>query len=184
MSVVALRHELTRPLALILAALAALGWVLFGLSSWSAASVQKTQRLQIMEAVEKADRSSTELARHVAASASILDLEKKVQATRDDLTRMSAVRSDVATEIAGAQRRLSAVRKDVTEADRNLAIQAQKLSDLQSSAAGDSGGGAEADPGPDTTPAARAGRGAKRGGGRWTRRGRSYRSYSIMSRSR
>jgi hypothetical protein len=181
MSVVDLRHELTRPLALILAAFAALGWVLFGLSSWSAASVQKTQRLQIMEVTEKSDRLGAELAKQVAATASIADLEKKVLATREELSRMSAVKTDVATELAGAQRRLSAVRREVTDADRNLAIQTQKLSELQSSAA-DYTSNSEPDPG--ASAGNRVGRGAKRGGGRWTRRGRSYRSYSIMSRTR
>jgi hypothetical protein len=181
MSVVDLRHELTRPLALILAAFAALGWVLFGLSSWSAASVQKTQRLQIMEVTEKSDRLGAELAKQVAATASIADLEKKVLATREELSRMSAVKTDVATELAGAQRRLSAVRREVTDADRNLAIQTQKLSELQSSAA-DSTSNSESDPG--ASAGNRVGRGAKRSGGRWTRRGRSYRSYSIMSRTR
>ena len=181
MQVVDLRHELTRPLALILAAFAALGWVLFGLSSWSAASVQKTQRLQIMEATEKGDRVNAELARLTAANASIADLEKKVATTREELTRMSAVKSDVTTELATAQRRLSSVRRDVTEADRSLASQNQKLSELQASAA-DSVAAAEPDPG--AAAPAKVGRGAKRGGGRWTRCGRSYRSYSIMSRSR
>lgn len=178
MSVVELRHELTRPLALILAAFAALGWVLFGLSSWSAASVQKTQRLQIMEAIEKSDRLNAELSRQTAAAANIDELEKKVLATREELTRMAAVKADVTAEIAGAQRRLVAVRRDVTEADRNLAIQSQKLSELQPSP-GD-GGNTEPDPG--AAPTSRVGRGGKRG--RWTRKGRSYRSYSIMSRSR
>ena len=180
MSVVDLRHEVTRPLALILAAFAALGWVLFGLSSWSAASVQKAQRLQIMEATEKSDRASAELAKHVATAASAAELEKKVLATREELSRMEAVKSDVATEIVGAQKRLTSVRRDVTEADRTLAIQNQKLSEAQS-AAPDPGA---AEPEAGAAPSGRAGRGAKRGGGRWTRKGRSYRSYSIMSRSR
>ena len=177
MSVVDLRQEATRPLALILAALAALGWVLFGLSSWSSASVQKTQRLQIMEATEKSDRLGAELAKHQATSASIVDLEKKVLVAREELNRMSAVRTDIATEIAGAQRKLTSVRRDVTEADRTLAIQNQKLSEFQPSMS---------DPGkaePDAEePQSRASRGAKKG--RWTRRGRSSRSYSIMCRSR
>lgn len=179
MSVVDLRHEFTRPLALILAALAALGWVLFGLSSWSSASVQKAQRLQIMEATEKSERANVELSKHLAAAANVADLEKKVLAGREELNRMSAVRADMATEIATTQRKLTTVRREVTEADRTLAVQNQKLNEIQTSSA---------DPGPaasdaDATPT-RAGRGAKRGGGRWTRRGRSYRSYSIMSRSR
>lgn len=179
MSVVDLRQELTRPLALILAALAALGWVLFGLSSWSSTSVQKAQRLQIMEISEKNNRVTAELAKQQETAANIADLEKKVLAGREELNRMSAVRTDMATEIASTQRKLTTVRREVTEADRTLAGQNQKLNEIQTSAA---------DPGPaaadaDATPT-RAGRGAKRGGGRWTRRGRSYRSYSIMSRSR
>lgn len=179
MSPVDLRHELMRPFALILAAFAALGWVLFCLSSWSAASVQKTQRLQIMEAAEKSDKLSAELNRQMAANANIVELEKKVAATREELARMSAVKADVTSEIEGAQRKLATVRRDVNEADRSLAMQSQKLSDLQSSAA-DAAAGAQPDA--DAAPTAKAGRGGKRG--RWTRRGRSYRSYSIMSRSR
>lgn len=181
MSVVELRHELTRPLALILAAFAALGWVLFLLGSWSSASVQKAQRLQIMEATEKSERINAELTKHQAAAANIADLEKKVLAGREELIRMSAVRADVTSEIASAQRKLTTVRRDVTEADRTLAVQNQKLSELQSGAADPGAAAPEADatPGP-----GRVGRGAKRGSGRWSRRGRSYRSYSIMSRSR
>lgn len=181
MSVVDLRHEVTRPLALILAAFAALGWVLFGLSSWSSASVQKAQRLQIMEATEKSDRAGAELAKMVAASSSVADLEKKVLASREELDRMAAVRADVASEIAGSQRKLTTVRREITEADRTLAIQNQKLGEAQNPAAADPGA---AEPDDGASQGSKAGRGAKRGGGRWSRRGRSYRSYSIMSRSR
>lgn len=177
MPVVDLRQELTRPPALILGAFAALGWVLFGLSSWSAASVQKTQRLQIIEATEKSERLGAELQRHVAASASIADLERKALATREELTRMSAVKADVGAEIASAQRQLSAVRRDVTEADRTRALQGQKLTDAQPD------GAAAAPEAAEPAPAA-AGVSRKNRRGRWSRRGRSYRSYSIMSRSR
>jgi cytoskeletal protein RodZ len=183
MAVVDLRHELTRPLALILSVLAALGWVLFGLSSWSAASVQKAQRLQIMEVTEKSDRIGAELAKQQATTASIADLEKKVLATREELSRMSAVKADVATELTTAQKKLTAVRRDVTEADRNLAIQSQKLSELQTSATDAAIGEGEAAAAA-ASSVGRLGRGAKRGGARWSRRGRAYRSYSIMSRTR
>lgn len=179
MPVVDLRQELTRPPALILGAFAALGWVLFGLSSWSAASVQKTQRLQIMEATEKSERLNAELTRHVAASASIADLEKKVLATREELMRMSAVKADVGAEIANAQRQLTAARRDVTEADRTRALQGQKLTDAQPDASDGAAAAPETDAAPPPT-----GVGRKSRRGRWSRRGRSYRSYSIMSRSR
>ncbi|TDR94958.1 hypothetical protein [Enterovirga rhinocerotis] len=173
-----LRHELTRPLALILAAFAVLGWVLFGLSSWSASSVQKAQRLQLVEMRTKADTLSADLAKQTALIAEAGGLEKKMLATREELSRMTQAKADVQSELATAQRRLSTVRRDVSEADRSLAAQAQKLSDLQSSAAEAN----NAAPDQTTQPTPRVGRGARRG--TWTRRGRAYRSYSIMSRPR
>ena len=126
-----LKSELARPLALILTALAVLGWVLFALSSWSAASVQKTQRLQIIELGEKADKLGAELAKQSQAIGSLADLQAKVAATRDDLTRVSQTRNDLQTELANTQRNLSATRRDLSDADRNLQAQSQKLADLQ-----------------------------------------------------
>jgi septal ring factor EnvC (AmiA/AmiB activator) len=166
-----LKSELTRPFALILAALAVLGWVLFVLSSWSAASVQKSQRLRLVEVSEKHDKVAAELARQVEASGSLAELQSKVASTRDDLTRVSQTRSDVQTELLAAQRNLSTVRRELTEADRTLQSQAQKLSDVQTT--GDLGASAE----PQRATVARSGR-----RGRWSRRGRASRSFSVNRR--
>ena len=168
-----LKHELTRPLALILAAFAALGWMLFVLSSWSTGSVQKAQRLQIMEVTEKNERLTTELARQVAAAGAISDLEAKVAATREDLTRMSQAKADVQAELSTAQRSLTSARRDLSDTDRSLQSQAQKLTELQSNAA------EAASAIPDAAPA--VGRSSRRGRGYSRRR---FRSYSIISRSR
>lgn len=165
-----LKSELTRPLALILAPLAALGWVLFVLSSWSTASVQKTQRMQIIEATEKSDRLGAELARQVAAAGALGDLEKKVAGTRDELTRASQAKADMQAELSNTQRSLASVKRDLSDVDRNVQSQTQKLTELQTSAT-------EAAPEPE-----RVTRSSRRT--RWSRRGRSSRSYSIMSRSR
>lgn len=170
-----LKSELTRPLALILSALAVLGWMLFVLSSWSASATQKTQRLQIVELSERTDKLSSELARQVEASGSLAELQAKVGATREDLTRVTQTRSDVQSELQTMQRNLTNVRREIGEADRNLQTQSQKLSDLQPAA---DTAPVEAD-----APAPRAGRGS-RGGRRWYRRGRSSRSFSVISRSR
>ncbi|MDB5592512.1 hypothetical protein [Enterovirga sp.] len=171
-----LKQEFTRPLALILAAFAAMGWVLFGLSSWSAASVQKVQRLQIMEATERGEKLSADLARHMAASASLAEIEAKVASTRDDLTRASQAKSDAQAELTTTQRSLAALRRERDEIDRNLQNQNARLNELQPTA--DTTAAV-----PDTSlapaPAARAQRGGR---GRWTRRGRA--SYPIVSRRR
>ena len=126
-----LKAELTRPPALILSALAALGWVLFALSSWSAASVQKSQRLQIADLTSRSEQLSTDLARQVQASTSLTELQAKVAATRDELTRVTQTRTDVQAELAAAQRNLQGVRRDLTDADRSLQNQAQRLVDIQ-----------------------------------------------------
>ncbi len=170
-----LKSELTRPLALILSALAVLGWMLFALSSWSAASTQKTQRLQIVDLSERTDKLSSELARQVEMSGSLADLQTKVGATREDLTRFTQTRTDVQSELQAMQRNLTNVRREIGDADRNLQNQSQKLSDLQPSA--------ETAPAEADAPAAKAGRGS-RGGRRFSRRGRSSRSFSVISRSR
>lgn len=167
-----LKGEFTRPLALILAALATLGWVLFGLSSWSAASVQKVQRLRIIELSDKSDKAAAELSRQVQASGALAELEKKVAATRDDLGRMSQAKTDSQTELSSVQQKLSATRRDLTEIDRTVQSQSEKLSEMQT-------GATEAAPEPQAAAAPRSYRRK-----RWTRRGRSRssRSYSIMSR--
>lgn len=170
-----LKSELTRPLALILSALAVLGWMLFVLSSWSAAATQKTQRLQIVELSERTDKLSSELARQVETSGSLAELQAKVGATRDDLNRFTQTRNDVQSELQAMQRNLTSVRREIGDADRNLQSQSQKLSDLQPTA--------ETAPTEAETPAPRTGRGS-RGGRRWSRRGRSSRSFSVISRSR
>ena len=169
-----LKHEFTRPLALILTALAALGWVLFGLSSWSTASVHKAQRIQIIEATERSEKLAAELDRQVAAAGALATLETKIAATRDDLTRITQAKADVQAELVGAQRSLSSLRRDLSEVDRNVQSQTQKLGELQSTASEVTA----------AVPAVgnRVGRSSRRG--RWSRRGRSSRSYSIISRSR
>ena len=166
-----IKAELTRPPALILAALAALGWVLFVLSSWSATSAQKAQRIQIADLSAKTDRLSADLARQVEASGSIADLQAKVSATREELTRVSQTRSDVQTELTTAQRSLLGIKRELGDADRTLQAQTQKLNDVQASAETTA---AQAD---DQKVA------PTRRGRRWSRRSRQSRSYSI-SRSR
>jgi len=167
-----IKAELTRPPALILAALAALGWVLFALSSWSATSVQKAQRLQIADLSAKTDRLSADLARQIEAAGSIADLQAKVSATREELTRVSQTRSDVQNELTTAQRALLGVKRELSDADRNLQSQAQKLNDVQASAESTAAQASDQK----VAPTSRRGR-------RWSRRGRQSRSFSI-SRSR
>ena len=164
------KHELTRPLALIIAPFAALGWVLFGLSSWSSASVQKVQRLQIVELSEKNERVSADLAKQLEAAGDFSALQKKVAATREDLGRMVQAKSDAQAELSSAQTRLSSARKDLNEVSRNVDTQSEKLSELQTSATNTS---LE----PAAPVVARSGR-----RGRWSRRGRSSRSFSVRSR--
>ena len=167
-----LKAEVTRPLALLLAALAGLGWVMFLLSSWSAASTQKAQRLRIVELSEKTEALGSELARQVEASGSLADLQGKVAATREELGRVSQTRNDVQSDLLAAQRNLSGVRRELSEADRTLQSQASKLTDLKADAETTSTT-------PDVEPTVRSGR---RGGRRWSRRGRQSRSYSVRSR--
>lgn len=129
-----LKEECTRPFALILAALAALGWVLFALSSMSSASVQKTQRLQIIDLNAKSEKLAADLAKQVEASGQLAELQNKVGLTREELTRVSQTRADVQSELASAQRNLIGIRRDLTDADRTLQTQAQKLADVQAGA--------------------------------------------------
>lgn len=171
-----LKSELTRPLALILAALAALGWVLLGLSSWSTASVHKAQRMQILEASEKNEKLAAELSRQLKASGEFAELQGKLASTRDDLNRMTLAKSDLQQELTGTQRDLQARRKDLTDLDRNLQTQTQKLSELQTNTTETGSTASDA-------PEPRAGRSYGRRG-RWSRRGRTSRSFSIISRSR
>lgn len=172
-----LKQEFTRPLALILAALAALGWMLFGLSSWSTASVQKAQRIQIMEATERNEKLSADLARQMAVAGALADLEAKVAATRDDLTRVAQAKSDAQADLTITQRNLTSARRDLAEAERSA--QSQRLTNLDANAA------EPATAAPDPVPVTGA-RGVRRGGGayysRWTRRGRVSRSYPVRSR--
>ena len=161
-----LKSELTRPLALILASLAALGWVLFILSSWSAASVQKTQRLQIVQLSEKSEKLGSELAKQLQAAGALTELQAKIASMRDDLSRVSQTRNDVQAELTTAQRSLSAARRDLSDADRNLQTQNQKLTDLQSA-----GEQATAEAGDNGSSKSRRGR-----------RGRTSRSFSVRSR--
>jgi chromosome segregation ATPase len=164
-----IKSELTRPLALILAALAVLGWVLFVLSSWSSASVQKTQRNQILQLNEKSEKLSADLAQQREAAGALADLQAKVAATREDLTRVSQTRNDIQTELTNAQRSLTATRRDLSEADRNLQTSTQKISEMQSSAEEAVDAAAAATPKP------------SRGGRRYGRH-RSSRSFSVRSR--
>ena len=166
-----IKAELLRPLALILAVFAALGWVLFVLSSWSAASTQKTQRLRIVDLTERNEKVSADLAKQVDASASLADLQSKVAAAREDLTRVSQTRSDVQTELLSAQRNLSSLKRDVTETNRSLESQQGRLSDLQTSA--------EAAALSATAERAETSVRSRRGGRRSYRRGRQSRSFAI-----
>ncbi|MGA0597061.1 hypothetical protein [Enterovirga sp. CN4-39] len=161
-----IKAELTRPPALILAALAALGWVLFALSSVSATSVQKTQRLQIADLTAKNEQLTTDLARQVEASGALADLQAKVGATREELARVSQTRTDVQNELAAAQRNLQNVKRDLGDADRNLQSQSQRLNELQTNAET-----AEAQASDQQATS------ATRRGKKWSRRGR--RSVSI-----
>jgi biopolymer transport protein ExbB/TolQ len=164
-----IKSELTRPLALILAALAMLGWVLFVLSSWSAASVQKTQRLQILQLGEKTEKLSQDLNQQREATAALGDIQAKLAAARDELTRVGQTRNDIQADLITAQRTLASTRRDLTEADRNLQSSNQKLSDAKSST----------DETADTQPvvAPKGGRTRRSFRGR-----RSSRSFSIRSR--
>lgn len=167
-----LKAELTRPLALILTVFATLGWVLFALSSWSAASTQKAQRLRIVEITEKRDAASAELARQVQSAGALADLQAKVAAAQDDLTRVSQTKSDVQADLSIAQKNLSNTRRDLSEADRIR--QSQKLADTQANAD-------VALPTVDEQPEPQVSR-SSRGGRRWSRR--RHRSYRTVSRSR
>ena len=170
-----LKHEFTRPLALILAALAALGWVLFLLSSWSTASVQKAQRLQIIEATERSEKLAAELSRQVAASGAVADLETRVAATREDLMRITQAKSDVQSELNGAQKNLAVLRREASDVDRTMQAQNQKLNDLQTSSAEFTSA---------TPDAVAAVKPAPRGRVQWGRRGRTSRYFSVVSRRR
>ncbi len=126
--------------------------------------------------MERNEKVTTELARQVAASGAVAELESKVAATREDLTRIAQAKSDMQSELTVAQRSLAGVRRDVTEADRDLQTQAQKLSELQTNAAD------AAAATPDVEPRASVGRSRR---GRFSRRGRrSSRSFSVITRSR
>ena len=156
-----IKAELTRPPALILAALAALGWVLFVLSSWSATSVHKAQRLQIADLTAKNERISADLSRQVEASGAIADLQAKVNATREELARVSQTRSDVQSELTTAQRNLMGVKRELGEAERTVQAQKQTLSELQTNAETTAAQASEQR----VAPTSRRGR-------RWSRRGR------------
>jgi hypothetical protein len=80
---------------------------------------------------------------------------------------VSQTRNDVQAELTNAQRNLSATRRDLSEADRNLVAQGQKLSDLQNA-------GEEA--------AAAAENVSPRSPRRGRSRGRHSRSFSVRSR--
>jgi septal ring factor EnvC (AmiA/AmiB activator) len=164
-----LKSELTRPPALILTALAVLGWVLFILSSWSAASVQKAQRMQIVQLSEKSDKLGSELAKQLETTGSVADLQAKIASMRDDLSRVSQTRNDVQAELTNAQRNLSATRRDISEADRSFQSQSQKLTDLQSA-------------GEEAAAQSAQSAGPKSSRGRRSGRGRRSRSFSVRSR--
>jgi hypothetical protein len=164
-----IKSELTRPLALILAALALLGWVLFVLSSWSAASVQKTQRLQIVQLSEKTEKLSADLNQQRETNAALADVQAKLAAAREDLTRVSQTRNDIQADLVTAQRTLSATRRDLTDADRNLQAWNQKLTDMKSST------DETADVQPVVTPPAARSRRSVRGR-------RTSRSFNVRSR--
>jgi hypothetical protein len=164
-----LKAEMTRPLALLLAAMAALGWVLFVLASWSSASAQKAQRLRILELSEKTEKLSTDLARQVEASGALAALQAQVATTREELGRVTQTRADVQTDLLAAQRSLAGAKRELSEADRNLqsnrvASDGPNPSDVTAAT-------------PDVEPEVRAGR---RSGRRTYRRSR--RSYSVRSR--
>ena len=156
-----IKAELTRPPALILAALAALGWVLFALSSWSATSVQKTQRLQIADLTARNERISADLSRQVEATGAIADLQAKVSATREELARVAQTRSDVQAELTTAQRSLQGVKRELGDAERTVQAQKQTLSELQANA--ETTAAQATEPRVSSTP---------RRGRRWSRRGR------------
>lgn len=169
-----LKAELTRPLALILTAVAALGWVMFALSSWSSAAAQKAQRLRILDLTEKRDAATSELTKQVQANGALADMQAKVASIQAELARVSQTRQDVTADLAIAQKNLSNTRRDLADADRTLQSQTQKVSD------------AKVDP--DVTPTtadegAPVVRSRSRGGRRYYRRGRR-RSYTTLSRSR
>ena len=86
----------------------------------------------------------------------------KVGATREELTRVTQTRADVQSELASAQRNLLGTRREMSEADRSLQNQSQKLADIQSSAE------ATAAVVPENTQIARP----SRRGRRWVRRRR------------
>jgi chromosome segregation ATPase len=165
-----LKGELTRPFALILAALATLGWVLFVLSSWSAASVRKTQRLQILQLTEQSEKLNAELSRQLGAAGSLAELQTRIAQAREDLDRATQTRGDVQSELATAQRNLTSLRRDLSEVDRSIQTQTQKLTEVQTTAS-------EAEP---ATPVVRPGRAASRR----TVRGRKRVSRSFRVRSR
>jgi predicted nucleic acid-binding Zn-ribbon protein len=168
-----LKAELTRPLALILAVLAVLGWSLFVLTSWSSAATQKAQRVRIADLTEKRDTAVAELARQVQASGALADLQAKVAGAQQDLSRVSQTRADVQADLAAAQKGLSNARRELSEADRTLQSQNQKLADAQANA--DITTPSIDDAGP---VVARASRGGRRLG----RHSRSRRSYAVRRR--
>lgn len=164
-----LKAEMTRPLALLLAAMAALGWVLFVLSSWSSASAQKAQRLRILDLSEKTEKLSADLAKQLEASGSLAALQAQVATTREELGRVSQTRADVQTDLLAAQRNLAGAKRELSEADRSL--QANRVA-----SDGPSPGDVTAAT-PEVEPTVRSGR---RGGRKASRRSR--RSYSVRSR--
>lgn len=168
-----IKAELTRPLALILTAVAALGWVMFALSSWSSAAAQKAQRLRILDLTEKRDTLTTELSRQVQTSGSLADIQAKIASTQNDLVRVSQTRQDVQADLAIAQKNLSSTRRDLVEADRNLQSQSQKVADAK----------VDLDVVPSVADSPPAVSRSSRGGRRWLRRGRR-RSFTTLSRSR
>ena len=113
-----------RWVALLMVVVAVLGWGLFFMMSTSAASVEDAQRLQIARLAEERNRLEAEIREQRSRAAQLADLEAKLAAARDNLTRTTEAIETARTRydetraaLASTQAALNAQRTELASAE-------------------------------------------------------------------
>ena len=117
-----------RWLSVLMALVAVLGWGLFFMITSSSASVEDAQRIQISRLTEERDRLDAELKEQRARTASLAEIEAKLNAARDNLARTTDA-------IEAARGRHEEMRAALASTQSTLASRRAELASAETAAA-------------------------------------------------
>ena len=126
-----LRSELQRPIAIALAGVALVGWLLFLIVLVNLSQENRQARDQVVQLQSSETRLRSELESQRRAAGSLADLQARIAAADQTSSQASRARDEAQAQLASVQQNLQAGQQRAAEASRTADAAAQRLGELQ-----------------------------------------------------